>query len=178
MAMAGPRCFEKDVNQTCQMIKELKAYEVDPKVKIVILKVAIIDGIVMGGGAGLSLQGTFRIVTENTESEAETRAEKWILEAINWMKSACPTSLKISLRSIREGRTQGLEQCLIQEFTVGSHIARRTVSDDFYEWDPSKLELVTDEIVDRYFSKADEDYMESLQLPTRSTLVDTMRPKL
>jgi enoyl-CoA hydratase/carnithine racemase len=30
------------------------------------LKVAIIDGIVMGGGAGLSLQGTFRIVTENT----------------------------------------------------------------------------------------------------------------
>ncbi|KAI5555975.1 hypothetical protein BDE02_18G004000 [Populus trichocarpa] len=344
---------------TCQMIKELKAYEVDPKVKIVILKgngkafcaggdvlasytcmvaaghwsyginfykkqimldylvatygkpvVAIIDGIVMGGGAGLSLQGTFRIVTENTvfampetaighftdvgssyflsripgffgeylgltgakirgaemvecglathfmlakdvrlletalvevtstdtktiseiiskfmhkpnvkqhgafsrleiinkcfsrttveeilsslESEAGTESEKWILDAINWMKSACPTSLKISLRSIREGRKQGLEQCLIQECTIVCHILRRTVSNDFYEgirailldkdknpkWEPSKLELVTDEMVGRYFSRVDEDDMESLQLPTRSNLVDTMRPKL
>ncbi|KAL9338587.1 hypothetical protein Peur_067604 [Populus x canadensis] len=383
--MAIRHCFDKDVDQVlfegnscvkkvilnrphklnsltyhmiCQMIKELKAYEVDPKVKIVILKgngkafcaggdvlasytcmvaghwsygtnfykkqimldylvathgkpvVAIIDGIVMGGGAGLSLQGTFRIVTENTvfampetaighftdvgssyflsripgcfgeylgltgakirgaemvecglathfmlakdarlletaldevtstdtktiseiiskfmhkpnvkqhgafsrleiinkcfsrttveeilsslESEAETKSEKWILDAINWMKSACPASLKISLRSIREGRKQGLEQCLIQECTIVCHIVRRTVSNDFYEgirailldkdknpkWEPSKLELVTDEMVGRYFSRVDEDDMEPLQLPTRSNLGDTMRPKL
>uniref|UniRef100_A0A6N2KEC6 3-hydroxyisobutyryl-CoA hydrolase n=1 Tax=Salix viminalis TaxID=40686 RepID=A0A6N2KEC6_SALVM len=167
--MAIRHCFDKDVDQVLfegnssvkrvilnrphklnslsyhmifQMIKELKAFEADPKVKIVILKgngkafcaggdvlasytclvagenhllrkfnniigkclmplmfisldeaghwsygtnfykkqamldylvatygkpvVAIIDGIVMGGGAGLSLQATFRIVTENT----------------------------------------------------------------------------------------------------------------
>ncbi|KAB5513646.1 hypothetical protein DKX38_027552 [Salix brachista] len=376
-------------NQICQMIKELKAFEADAKVKIVILKgngkafcaggdvlasytcqvaghwsygtnfykkqvmldylvatygkpvVAIIDGIVMGGGAGLSLQATFRIVTENTvyfcltywkhreliclsdwisngalllhelakvfampetaighfadvgssyflsrlpgfygeylgltgakirgaemvecglathfmlskdvrlletaldevtsdtktiseifskfthksndkqhgaysrleiinkcfsrttveeilsslESEAESKSEKWILDAINWIKSACPTSLKISLRSIREGRTKELEQCLIQECTIVCHIVRRTVSNDFYEgvrailldkdknpkWEPSKLELVTDEMVDKYFSRVDEDEMEPLQLPARSNLVDTMRPKL
>lgn len=30
------------------------------------LKVALIDGIVMGAGAGLSMQGAFKIVTENT----------------------------------------------------------------------------------------------------------------
>ncbi|KAF9660602.1 hypothetical protein SADUNF_SadunfUnG0006200 [Salix dunnii] len=409
--MAIRHCFDKDVDQVlfegnssvkrvilnrpqklnslnyhmiCQMIKELKAFEADPKVKIVILKgngkafcaggdvlasytcqvagenhllrkfkvigkcliplmfisldeaghwsygtnfykkqvmldylvatygkpvVAIIDGIVMGGGAGLSLQATFRIVTENTvfampetaighfadvgssyflsrlpgfygeylgltgakirgaemvecglathfmlakdvplletaldevtsdtktiseiiskfthkstvkqhgaysrleiinkcfsrttveeilsslESEAKTKSEKWILDAINWIKSACPTSLKISLRSIREGRTKELEQCLIQECTIVCHIVRRTVSNDFYEgvrailldkdknpkWEPSKLELVTDEMVDRYFSRVDEDDMEPLQLPARSSLVDTMRPKL
>ncbi|KAJ6732118.1 3-HYDROXYISOBUTYRYL-COA HYDROLASE-RELATED [Salix purpurea] len=382
--MAIRHCFDKDVDQVLfegnssvkrvilnrphklnslsyhmifQMIKELKAFEADPKVKIVILKgngkafcaggdvlasytclvaghwsygtnfykkqvmldylvatygkpvVAIIDGIVMGGGAGLSLQATFRIVTENTvfampetaighfadvgssyflsrlpgfygeylgltgakirgaemvecglathfmlakdvclletaldevtsdtktiseiiskfthksndkqhgaysrleiinkcfsrttveeilsslESEAETKSEKWILDAINWIKSACPTSLKISLRSIREGRTKELEQCLIQECTIVCHIVRRTVSNDFYEgvrailldkdknpkWEPSKLELVTDEMVDKYFSRVDEDEMEPLQLPARSNLVDTMRPKL
>ncbi|KAJ6373364.1 hypothetical protein OIU76_027660 [Salix suchowensis] len=383
--MAIRHCFDKDVDQVLfegnssvkrvilnrphklnslsyhmiiQMIKELKAFEADPKVKIVILKgngkafcaggdvlasytcqvaghwsygtnfykkqvmldylvatygkpvVAIIDGIVMGGGAGLSLQATFRIVTENTvfampetaighfadvgssyflsrlpgfygeylgltgakirgaemvecglathfmlakdvclletaldevitsdtktiseiiskfthqsndkqhgaysrleiinkcfsrttveeilsslESEAETKPEKWILDAINWIKSACPTSLKISLRSIREGRTKELEQCLIQECTIVCHIVRRTVSNDFYEgvrailldkdknpkWEPSKLELVTDEMVDKYFSRVDEDEMEPLQLPVRSNLVDTMRPKL
>ncbi|KAG5225066.1 3-hydroxyisobutyryl-CoA hydrolase [Salix suchowensis] len=353
--MAIRHCFDKDVDQVLfegnssvkrvilnrphklnslsyhmiiQMIKELKAFEADPKVKIVILKgngkafcaggdvlasytcqvaghwsygtnfykkqvmldylvatygkpvVAIIDGIVMGGGAGLSLQATFRIVTENTvfampetaighfadvgssyflsrlpgfygcrlletaldevtsdtktiseiiskfthksndkqhgaysrleiinkcfsrttveeilsslESEAETKSEKWILDAINWIKSACPTSLKISLRSIREGRTKELEQCLIQECTIVCHIVRRTVSNDFYEgvrailldkdknpkWEPSKLELVTDEMVDKYFSRVDEDEMEPLQLPVRSNLVDTMRPKL
>ncbi|CAK7354232.1 unnamed protein product [Dovyalis caffra] len=363
--MAIRHCFDKDVNQvlfegnSCvkklilnrpeklnslsyhmvyKMIKELKAYEADPKVKVVILKgngkafcaggdilaaytcmvaaigylkVAIIDGIVMGGGAGLSMQGTFKIVTENTvfampeaaighftdvgasyflsrlpgsfgeflgvtgakikgeemiecglathfilskdlhlletaldevtssdtktisqiiskfmhkpnvkqhgvfsrleivnkcfsrttveeilsslESEAENRAEKWIVEAINRMKSACPTSLKISLRSIREGRRQGLEQCLVRECSIFCHIGRRTVSDDFYEgiramladkdrkpkWEPAKLELVTDEMVHRYFSRVDEDDWEPLKLPARSSnLVDTMKPKL
>ncbi|CAK7354280.1 unnamed protein product [Dovyalis caffra] len=383
--MAIRHCFDKDVNQISQMIRELKAYEADPKVKAVILKgngkafcaggdvlasyicmvagenllprkfevigkcrmplmfifldeaghwsygtnfykkqvildylvatyrkpvVAIIDGIVMGGGAGLSLQGTFKIVTENTvfampeagighftdvgasyflsrlpghfgeflgltgakikgaemiecglathfilskdlhlletaleeitsdtktiseviskfmhkpnvkqhgvfsrleiinkcfsrktveeilsslESEAENRAEKWIVQAIKWMKSACPTSLKISLRSIREGCTQGLEQCLIRECTIVCHIVRRTVSNDIYEgiramlvdkdrkpkWEPAKLELVTDEMVDRYFSRVDEDDWEPLKLPARSSnLGDTVRPKL
>ncbi|KAJ6673785.1 3-HYDROXYISOBUTYRYL-COA HYDROLASE-RELATED [Salix viminalis] len=45
------------------------------------------------------------------------------------------------------------------------------------KWEPSKLELVTDEMVDKYFSRVDEDEMEPLQLPARSNLVDTMRPK-
>ncbi|CAK7340942.1 unnamed protein product [Dovyalis caffra] len=341
-----------------QTTKELKAYEVDPKVKVVILKgngkafcvggdvvssyiclvaghwsyaaisykkqimldylvatygkpvVALIDGIVMGGGAGLSMHGRFKIVTENTvfsmpetsighfvdvgasyflsrlpgffgeylgltgtkirgadmvgcglvthfvlsknlhlleseldkvtssdtntiskiisrfehrpnvkqdgvysrleiinkcfsrktveeilsslESEAENRREKWILEAIKSMKSACPISLKISLRSIREGRTQELDQCLAREYNIFCHIKRRTVSNDFYEgmramlldkdknpkWKPAKLELVTDEMVNRYFSRVDEDDWESLQLPARSNLVDAMRPRL
>ncbi|CAK7354304.1 unnamed protein product [Dovyalis caffra] len=273
--------FDKDVNQISEMTKELKAYEVDPKVKVVILKVAIIDGIVMGGGAGLSMHGRFKIVTENTvfampetsighfvdvgasyflsrlpgffgeylgltgtkirgadmvacglaihfvlsknlhllesaldkvtssdtntiskiirkfehkpkESEAENRPEKWILEAVKSMKSACPISLKISLKSIREGRSQELDQCLAREYNIFCHIKRRTVSNDFYEgmramlldkdknpqWEPAKLELVTDEMVNRYFSRVDEDDWGSLQLPARSNLVDAMRPRL
>ncbi|KAH8503989.1 hypothetical protein H0E87_011579 [Populus deltoides] len=96
------------------MTKKLKAYEIDPEVKVVVLKgngkafcaggdvvasyiytvaghwsygantykknlildyavatygkpvVALIDGIVMGAGAGLSMHGAFKIVTENT----------------------------------------------------------------------------------------------------------------
>ncbi|KAJ6915435.1 hypothetical protein NC651_017435 [Populus alba x Populus x berolinensis] len=97
-----------------EMTKKLKAYEIDPEVKVVVLKgngkafcaggdvvasyiymvaghwshgantykknlildyvvatygkpvVALIDGIVMGAGAGLSMHGAFKIVTENT----------------------------------------------------------------------------------------------------------------
>nr|TKS01901.1 hypothetical protein D5086_0000168290 [Populus alba] len=103
--------FDKDISE---MTKKLKAYEIDPEVKVVVLKgngkafcaggdvvasyicmvaghwchgantykknlsldyivatygkpvVALIDGIVMGAGAGLSMHGAFKIVTENT----------------------------------------------------------------------------------------------------------------
>ncbi|CAL5375297.1 unnamed protein product [Camellia sinensis] len=75
----------------CQMLKKLEAYENDPTVKLVILKgngkafcaggdvtavitfittalplVSLINGFVMGGGAGISMHATFRIVTEKT----------------------------------------------------------------------------------------------------------------
>lgn len=37
----------------------------------------------------------------------------------------------------------------------------------FVQWEPSKLELVNDEMVDRYFSKVNEEGWEDLKLPPR-----------
>lgn len=38
------------------------------------------------------------------------------------------------------------------------------------QWEPSKLELVSDEMVNWYFSKVDEEDVADLKLPTRSNL--------
>ncbi|XP_059635835.1 probable 3-hydroxyisobutyryl-CoA hydrolase 3 [Cornus florida] len=126
------------------------------------------------------------------ENFSANREEKWIIKAINYMKSASPTSLKLSLRSIRKGRIQKLEQCLIHEFNVFCHILRRTVNDDFFEgsrsmlvdknknpqWQPSKLELVTEEMLTKCFDKVDDDDWESLQLPAKSNQSFILESKL
>ncbi|KAK9095377.1 hypothetical protein Scep_026846 [Stephania cephalantha] len=61
------------------------------------------------------------------------KGDEWILTAINSMKSASPTSLKISLKSIREGRNQDVSQCLIREFRMACHAFRGTVNGDAFE---------------------------------------------
>ncbi|KAK6782087.1 hypothetical protein RDI58_019883 [Solanum bulbocastanum] len=88
--------------------------------------------------------------------------DKWITNAIKSMKLASPTSLKITLKFIREGRKQTLRQCLIREFNISSHIVLRSFNyNNFYEggkaifftkdkkfkWEPSKLEQVHDAIL-------------------------------
>ncbi|KAI6679245.1 hypothetical protein NL676_033126 [Syzygium grande] len=121
-------------------------------------------------------------------------AEKWIADAVNNMKSASPTSLKVFLRSIREGRGQTIEQCLAREYTVFCNIVRRKITNDFYEgsraiffdkdkkpkWEPAKLELVTTETVEMIFKALeDDDDWNCLQLHARSSnLLDHARSKL
>ncbi|KAJ6743759.1 3-HYDROXYISOBUTYRYL-COA HYDROLASE-RELATED [Salix viminalis] len=173
-------------SDTCKISKVIRIYEHKPDVKQdgVYSRMEIINKCFS--------RKTVEEILSSLEREAEDREEKWILEAIKSMKSACPISLKISLKSIREGREQTLDQCLAREYNIFCHIKRRTVSNDFFEgiramlldkdrnpkWEPARLELVSDEMVDRYFSRVDEDDWESLQLPARSNSVDMMRPKL
>ncbi|MED6208504.1 hypothetical protein PIB30_045651 [Stylosanthes scabra] len=145
--------------------------------------VSLINGMVMGGGAGLSMNSTFRIVTEKAENEIENGGEeKWITNALSSMHSSSPISLKIFLKSIRKGRIQNIEQCLYRDYKIASHILRRTLSNDFYEgsraklfdkdnkpkWKPSKLELVSEEMVNQHFRNMNDDEWEPLQLPQRS----------
>ncbi|KAH7863497.1 hypothetical protein Vadar_018233 [Vaccinium darrowii] len=121
------------------------------------------------------------------ERETVNSNSGWISSTIKSLKAASPTSLKIALRSIRQGRLQGVGQCLISEYRIVCHILQGKVSKDFTEgcrailldkdknpkWEPIKLELVSDEMVDRYFSKLDdEDWKDwkDLKLPTRSNL--------
>ncbi|XP_059650543.1 probable 3-hydroxyisobutyryl-CoA hydrolase 3 [Cornus florida] len=126
------------------------------------------------------------------ENEATVEAEKWVVDAVSYMKSASPTGLKICLRSIREGRMLKLESCLLRDYTVVSHFMRRTVNSDFFEggramlfdksrdpkWQPSKLEQVSEEMVDQLFAKVHDDDWEILKLPHGRSLTNTGKPKL
>ncbi|KAM7461020.1 hypothetical protein LguiA_029141 [Lonicera macranthoides] len=104
------------------------------------------------------------------EIEAKNSKDDWISTTLQSLKKASPMSLKISLRSIREGRLQGVGQCLVREYIMVCHFMRGEVSKDFIEWNPSKLEQISDEMVDCYFSKVDDEEWEDLKLPPRSNL--------
>ncbi|GLT92841.1 hypothetical protein SLE2022_106560 [Rubroshorea leprosula] len=111
------------------------------------------------------------------------RKDRWITSTIETLKKASPTSLKISIRSIREGRLQGVGQCLIREYRMACHVLRGELCKDFFEgcrailidkdrnpkWEPSKVELVNESQVDQYFSKVNDKEWEDLKLPARST---------
>ncbi|XP_070006598.1 3-hydroxyisobutyryl-CoA hydrolase-like protein 1, mitochondrial isoform X1 [Nicotiana sylvestris] len=94
-------------------------------------QVALLYGITMGGGAAISIPGTFRVATEKTfvlfvlcrietlnkcfchetveeiidslESEAGKTADAWCISTLKRLREVSPLSLKVSLRSIREG---------------------------------------------------------------------------
>ncbi|XP_062175217.1 3-hydroxyisobutyryl-CoA hydrolase 1-like isoform X1 [Alnus glutinosa] len=118
------------------------------------------------------------------EREALNTKDDWISATIQSLKGASPMSLKISLRSIRQGRLQGVGQCLVREYRMVCHVMRGEVSKDFFEgcrallldkdkkpkWEPSKLELISDDMVDSYFSMVDDEVWEDLKLPVRSKL--------
>ncbi|PHT60086.1 hypothetical protein CQW23_02449 [Capsicum baccatum] len=127
---------------------------------------------------------TIEEIISSLETEALNNKDDWICSTIQSLKKASPTSLKISLRSIREGRLQGIGSCLIREYRVSCHVFRGEFSKDFFEgcraividkdrnpkWEPSRLELIRDDDVDRYFSKMDDEDWEDLKLPERSNL--------
>ncbi|XP_042507488.1 3-hydroxyisobutyryl-CoA hydrolase 1-like [Macadamia integrifolia] len=126
------------------------------------------------------------------EGEAAKGTDDWISATIQSLKKASPMSLKISLRLIREGRVQGVGRCLIQEYRVCCHVLRKEVSEDFFEgcrailvdkdrnpkWEPSQLELISDDMVERYFSKVDDEEWEDLKLPARYKLPVSAMAKL
>ncbi|XP_058086310.1 probable 3-hydroxyisobutyryl-CoA hydrolase 3 isoform X2 [Magnolia sinica] len=87
-----------------------------------------------------------------------SKPEKWAVAAIKSLKMASPTSLKVFLRS-------GCRAILFDK-------------DGRPKWDPSKLELISKEMVDQYFTKVDDEDWEDLQLPVRSNTADSVRAKL
>ncbi|KVH89246.1 Crotonase superfamily [Cynara cardunculus var. scolymus] len=84
------------------------------------------------------------------EKEASKNMDDWITWTIQSLKKASPTSLKISLRS-------GCRALLLDK-------------DKNPKWEPSKLELVSDHMVDQYFAAKDDEDWEDLKLPPRSNL--------
>ncbi|XP_020216074.1 3-hydroxyisobutyryl-CoA hydrolase 1 [Cajanus cajan] len=120
-------------------------------------------------------------ILSSLEMEATSKADSWISATIQTLKKASPTSLKVFLRLIREGRLLGVGPCLVCEYRIVCHILKGHYSKDFFEgcrailidkdrnpkWEPSKLELLSDSDVDRYFSKLDDKDWEDFELPKR-----------
>lgn len=127
---------------------------------------------------------TIEEIISALEREASNGMDDWISWTIQSLRKASPTSLKISLRSIREGRLQGVGQCLVREYRMVCNVMQGVVSKDFFEgcrallvdkdknpkWEPSKLEFVSNHMVDRYFSPVEDEDWEDLKLPARSNL--------
>ncbi|KAJ8438475.1 hypothetical protein Cgig2_008962 [Carnegiea gigantea] len=137
-------------------------------------------------------RGTVEEVLSSLEIEAAKKNDDWISLAIQSLKKASPTSLKITLRSIRDGRLQGIDQCLVREYRMICHVIRGDISRDIFEgvramlidkdknpkWEPSQLDLVTDSMVDGYFSRVDDKGWEDLKLPSRTNYPPSTLAKL
>lgn len=124
-------------------------------------------------------QDTVEEIIDALEEEADISNEDWCKSALKKMKEASPLSLKVSLRSIREGRYQTLDECLVREYRMSLHGISKEISPDFFEgvrarlvekdlapkWDPPTLKHVSNDMVDQYFSPLGE-FEHELKLPT------------
>jgi len=122
---------------------------------------------------------TVEEIVDALESEAARLNEEWCTLALKRLKEASPLSLKVSLRSIREGRYQTLDECLVREYRMSVNMFSTPFSNEFCEgvrarlvdrdlapkWDPPALEFVSEDMVDSYFAPLGELDAE-LKLPT------------
>ncbi|XP_072151700.1 3-hydroxyisobutyryl-CoA hydrolase 1 [Setaria viridis] len=76
---------------------------------------------------------TVEEIISSLEQVASNLPDEWVAATIQSLKNASPTSLKISLRSIREGRTQTVGECLSREYRMVCHVVRGDFSRDFFE---------------------------------------------
>ncbi|XP_018449068.1 3-hydroxyisobutyryl-CoA hydrolase-like protein 5 isoform X2 [Raphanus sativus] len=105
------------------------------------------------------------------EAEGSKEGNEWITPIIKGLKRSSPTGLKITLRSIREGRKQTLSECLKKEFRITVNILRSIISPDVYEgiraltidkdnspkWNPATLDEVAEEKINLVFEPMEGD---------------------
>ena len=92
----------------------------------------------------------------------------WAKKTSETIQSRSPTSLKISLAHLRQGKTDDFNTIIARDFILAQHFMK---GHDFYEgvraalidkdksphWDPTRLSDVTDETLKKYFAPADLD---------------------
>ena len=98
-------------------------------------------------------------------------AAEWGAKTIKIIQSKSPTSLKITLRQIREGAQLDFEDCMRLEYRM---VNRIFTAEDFFEgtralivdkdqtphWSPSGLYDLTDALVDEYFAGLGENELD------------------
>ncbi|XAR54165.1 3-hydroxyisobutyryl-CoA hydrolase [Bertholletia excelsa] len=123
---------------------------------------------------------TVEEILDALESEASKTDDEWCASTLKKLKLASPLSLKVALRSIREGRFQTFDQCLIREYRMSIQGVSGRISSDFREgvrarvvdkdlapkWNPPSLEKVSEDMVDQYFTPLSESEPD-LQLPIK-----------
>lgn len=114
------------------------------------------------------------------ENERGKTDHAWCASILKRLREVSPLSLKVSLKSVREGRFQTLDQCLAREYRMSLQGITGKISTDFSEgvrarmvdrdfkpkWDPPSLNRVSDDMVDEYFSPLSKSEPE-LELPTK-----------
>ncbi|XP_061996460.1 3-hydroxyisobutyryl-CoA hydrolase-like protein 1, mitochondrial isoform X3 [Rosa rugosa] len=132
---------------------------------------------------------TVEEIIDALEIEAGRTKDPWCISTLKRLKEVSPLSLKVSLRSIREGRFQTLDQCLVREYRMSLQGISKQITGDFCEgvrarlvekdsapkdpviqnmqWDPPSVEKVTKDMVDQYFVPLSE-FEPDLELPTES----------
>ncbi|MQM07859.1 hypothetical protein Taro_040702 [Colocasia esculenta] len=108
---------------------------------------------------------TIEEIISSFEAEARIEGNGWIGTLLKGLRRSSPTGLKITLRSVREGREQTLAECLKKEFRLTMNILRSVISGDVYEgirsvtidkdnapkWNPETLKEVSYENLDIVF---------------------------
>ncbi|CAI0404728.1 unnamed protein product [Linum tenue] len=119
---------------------------------------------------------TVEEIIDALETEASKTNDPWCNSTLRRLNECSPLSLKVSLRSIRDGRLQTLDQCLVREYRMSLQgmaqqdlregVRARLVDKDLapkVQWNPPRLGLVTEGMVDQYFSLLDGE--RDLELP-------------
>ncbi|XP_010692124.2 3-hydroxyisobutyryl-CoA hydrolase-like protein 1, mitochondrial isoform X2 [Beta vulgaris subsp. vulgaris] len=123
---------------------------------------------------------TVEEIIDSLEDEATKTDHAWCASTLKRLHEVSPLSLKVSLRSIREGRYQTLDQCLAREYRMSLQGVSGKISNDFLEgvrarmvdrdflpkWDPPSLDRVSEDMVDEYFSPLSVSEPE-LELPIK-----------
>ncbi|ESP02886.1 hypothetical protein LOTGIDRAFT_177835 [Lottia gigantea] len=105
---------------------------------------------------------------EQIFTNLEKDGSEWALKQLETLKKMSPTSMKITLRQLKEGANLSLKECFYMENRlcqrcIEDHDLREGVravlidKDQNPQWKPARLEDVTDERVDYYFSKLPDD---------------------
>ncbi|PSS01075.1 3-hydroxyisobutyryl-CoA hydrolase-like protein [Actinidia chinensis var. chinensis] len=124
-------------------------------------------------------QDTVEEIIDALENEVAESYDESCTTALKKLKEASPLSLKVTLQSIREGRFQSLDRCLVREYRLSLNWISKHVSNDLCEgvrarlvdkdfapkWEPASLREVTKDMVDYYFAPLGEVEPE-LDLPT------------
>ena len=108
---------------------------------------------------------------ENIVAALDARGDEWARANADVIRAKSPTSVKISHRQLRNGRSLDFDDCMRMEFRM---VNRVIASHDFYEgvratiidkdgapqWRPSSLAEVSDAAVDAYFAPLGEDELD------------------
>ena len=92
----------------------------------------------------------------------------WAGDALRAMETACPFSLQLTFRAVREAGNKSMRECLITDFRIAQRIMRK---DDYFEgvraliidkdnaprWDQARLADVQTEDIDACFAPLDND---------------------
>ncbi|RZB58111.1 3-hydroxyisobutyryl-CoA hydrolase-like protein 2, mitochondrial isoform C [Glycine soja] len=76
---------------------------------------------------------TVEEIIEALEKEAAESNDEWYSTTLRRIREASPLSLKVTLQSIREGRFETLDKCLVREYRMSLRGISKHVSSDFFE---------------------------------------------